>query len=215
MIQHIYILDLPSLGAFQLYGSTLSTHRLGKPQLTPTDPLTWPPLSRCMTHLERREPELVTAILDSEDAEQEAVHAQQDAAPQKDRELLRTRILDPGHLECEGNGCKRQNAINGRDDLRLEAELVAEASGEVADAALAIARDVRGLADVVEHVSRCEEQDGDQADSGPEIAVLEDWDDVGRCDGNYSDGAQCGCGNLRDFGPVGGAGDGGLGHVGG
>jgi hypothetical protein len=40
---------------------------------------------------------------------------------------------------------------------------------------------------VVEHVSASEEQDSDQTDSGPEVAVLDDWENVGRGDGQESE----------------------------
>lgn len=103
------------------------------------------PLYNNNSILERRQPELVTPILGAKHTEQEAVHAQQNATPKKDGKLLRTRILDPGHLERKGNGGKCQNTVHGSDDLRLEAELVAEASGEVVDAALAVAGYVGGL----------------------------------------------------------------------
>lgn len=60
------------------------------------------------------------------------------------------------------------------NDLSLETELVLEATSKVADAALAVGLNIGDLADVVEHVSAREEQDSDQADGGPEVAVLND-----------------------------------------
>ena len=62
---------------------------------------------------------------------------------------------------------------NSRHDLRLEAVLVLEAAREVADAAFAVARDVRDLADLVEHVAAGEEQDRDERDGRPHGAVLD------------------------------------------
>lgn len=76
---------------------------------------------------------------------------------------------------------------NGSNDLCLEAELVLETAGEVGETALAIVTSVGHLADVVEHVSAGEEQDKDQADSGPQVAVLDDGKDVGRSDGKECD----------------------------
>ena len=61
---------------------------------------------------------------------------------------------------------------NSRHDLRLEAVLVLEAARKVADAALAVARDVRDLPDLVEHVAAGEEQDRDERDGRPHGAVL-------------------------------------------
>jgi len=74
-------------------------------------------------------------------------------------------------------GMQRQHT-HGCDYLRLHAVLVLEATGKVADAALAVARDVGHVADVVEHVSAGEEQDRDQADGGPYIPAPQDRGDV-------------------------------------
>jgi hypothetical protein len=61
--------------------------------------------------------------------------------------------------------------------------LVLETAGEVGETTLAIVTSVGHLADVVEHVSTGEEQDKNQADGGPQVAVLDDRKDVGRSDG--------------------------------
>ena len=60
--------------------------------------------------------------------------------------------------------------------------MVLETAGEVGETALAIVTSIRHLADVVEHVSAGEEQDKNQADGGPQVAVLDDGKDVGRSD---------------------------------
>jgi hypothetical protein len=65
------------------------------------------------------------------------------------------------------------------NDLSLETELVLEAASEVANTALAISSNVGNLANVVEHVSAGKEQDSDQADGSPEVAVLDDREEVG------------------------------------
>lgn len=62
--------------------------------------------------------------------------------------------------------------------MSFETELVLEATSEVGNTALAVACNVRDLADVVEHVATGEEQDGDQADCGPEVAALKDGQSV-------------------------------------
>ena len=72
--------------------------------------------------------------------------------------------------------------------MSLETELVLETAGEVGETTLAIVASVGHLADVVEHVSTGEEQDKDQADGGPQVAVLDDWKDVGRGDGEECEG---------------------------
>ena len=63
------------------------------------------------TCLEGWQPELVSAVLLSEDAEKEAVHAKQDAAPEEDGELLSTRIGDARNFQGEGDSSERQDAI--------------------------------------------------------------------------------------------------------
>lgn len=73
--------------------------------------------------------------------------------------------------------------------MSLKTELVLETAGEVGETALAIVSSVGHLADVVEHVSASEEQDENQADGGPQVAVLDDGKDVGRSDGEESEDA--------------------------
>lgn len=75
-------------------------------------------------------------------------------------------------------------------DLSLHSELVRKASCEVGDAALAVPRHIRHFSDMVEHVSARKEQDGDQADPGPEITVLNHGQDVRLRDGDEGDQAE-------------------------
>lgn len=59
-------------------------------------------------------------------------------------------------------------------DLGLQAKLLLETGRNVANSTSSIASDIRNLADVVEHVSAGKEQDGDEADGGPEVSALKD-----------------------------------------
>lgn len=77
----------------------------------------------------------------------------------------------------------RRQHTNGSNDLCLETKLVLEAPGKVSDAALAVTGNVGDFSDVVEHVAGCEEENHDDADGGPEVAVLEEGEDVGTGDG--------------------------------
>lgn len=131
--------------------------------------------------LERGQPELVSTVLGSEDAEQEAVHAQQNATPKEYSELLSPRVRDAGDFERERDGRKSQDTIDRSDDLRLKTELVAEASSKVAKSTLSIALDIWCLPDVVEHVTAGEEQYSNQAECRPEVAVLQDRTNVRPC----------------------------------
>jgi hypothetical protein len=163
--------------------------------------------------LERRKPEAVAAVLHAEHAQQEAVHAQQDSAPEDDGELLGARVADAGHLDGKRDGSKGEDAVDGGNDLRLETELVAEAAGEVADTALTIARHIGRLADVVEHVAAREEQHGDQTEGGPQVAVLQHGDNVGPGNGEERHTAEYSCCDGHDLDVVDGARDLGPGCV--
>ena len=113
--------------------------------------------------------------------------------------MLLARIGHPRNLEGKANRGEGENTICKRwsvkrylagpnrsklthsgNDLCLETELVLEATGEVADTTLAISSNVRNLANVIEHVTAGEEQDHDQADGSPEVAVLDNGENVGR-----------------------------------
>ena len=57
------------------------------------------------------QPECVSTILHPEDTEEEAVHAEQDSAPQEDGNLLSSGIRDSRYLEGEGDRSERENTI--------------------------------------------------------------------------------------------------------
>lgn len=61
---------------------------------------------------------------------------------------------------------------------------------------------------MVEHVAAGEEEDGDQADGGPEVAALEDGEDIRSSDGEGGDGAEDGYGGGDDLDVVDRAGEG-------
>lgn len=71
---------------------------------------------------------------------------------------------------------------DGSHNLCLHAILVLETTGKVADAATAIGSDVGDFPDVVEHVAAGEQQDRDQADGSPDVAILDDGEDIWPCD---------------------------------
>lgn len=185
----------------QLFLRTQSAPHLLKPDLA--------------TGLEGRQPELVSTVLGAEDAEKEAVHAQQDAAPEKDGKLLRPGVSNAGNLEGKRDGREREDTIDGSNDLRLKTELVAEASGKIAESTFSIALNIWGLPDVVEHMSAGEEQHGDQAECSPQVAVLEHRRDIWPGDRDKRDATEHEDGHGADLDPVDGAGDGGLGSIGG
>jgi hypothetical protein len=91
------------------------------------------------------------------------------------------------------------------NDLSFETELILEAASEVADTALAISSDVGNLADVVEHVSAGEEQNSDQADGSPEVAVLDDREEVGCSDSQECEDTDDGSRDSDDLHIVDGA----------
>lgn len=77
------------------------------------------------------------------------------------------------------------------NDLSLHTILVLETIGKVADASLSITSHIRNLADVVEHVSAGEEQDGDEGNGGPDVAALDDGEYVGPGDVGKGEAAGC------------------------
>jgi hypothetical protein len=99
----------------------------------------------------------------------------------------------------------RRKLTHSSNDLGLETELVLETTGEVADTALAISSDVGNLADVVEHVSAGEEQNSDQADGSPEVAVLDDREEVGCSDSQECEDTDDGSRDSDDLHIVDGA----------
>ena len=61
--------------------------------------------------LERRQPEGVAAVLDSEDAEQEGVHAQKNGTPEEDSNLLSAGIGNTRYLESQADSGKGEDTI--------------------------------------------------------------------------------------------------------
>ena len=64
-----------------------------------------------LTLEERWQGEGVAAVLDAEDAEQEAVHDDHDTTPDEDGELLCLLIGNSRRLDGQCDGSKRQNAV--------------------------------------------------------------------------------------------------------
>lgn len=79
---------------------------------------------------------------------------------------------------------------HGSDNLCFQTKLVLEAASKVGETTLAVTRYIRNLPDVVEHVARSEEQDGNEGDGGPEVTVLEDGKDVWSSNGSEGDEAE-------------------------
>ena len=67
---------------------------------------------------------------------------------------------------------------------------------------------------MVEHVTAREEQYGDQAEGGPQVAVLQNGSNVRRCNGDKGDDTKNGGGHGDDLHPVDGTVDGRLGGIG-
>jgi hypothetical protein len=62
-------------------------------------------------HLEGRQPEGVTAVLDAESAEEVAVHGEHDKTPDKCSNTLSTRVCHTWDLESKRDGCKSKDGI--------------------------------------------------------------------------------------------------------
>lgn len=77
--------------------------------------------------------------------------------------------------------CNEEDHLTHRShNLRLHPKLILETSSKVADPALTIPSHIWHFANMVEHVSAREQQDRDQADRRPEVAVLNDGQNIWR-----------------------------------
>lgn len=63
--------------------------------------------------LERRQPERIPAVLDAKDAEQEAVHAQNDTSPDHDGDFLITWVGHARDFERQADSCEGKDAVYG------------------------------------------------------------------------------------------------------
>jgi hypothetical protein len=59
----------------------------------------------------RRQRERITAVLDAEDAEQEAVHEEHDCGPDHDHQLLALWVGDSRHLDGQGNDGEGEDTV--------------------------------------------------------------------------------------------------------
>ena len=71
-----------------------------------------------------------------------------------------------------------ERLTHSSNDLSFEAILVREPASKIAHTASSITSNIRNLSDVVEHVSTCEEKDGNQADSCPEVSILDNGQEI-------------------------------------
>ena len=81
------------------------------------------------------------------------------------------------------------------DNLSLHTELVGKSSSKIRNATFSISRHVRHLSDMIEHVSASKQKDSDQADSRPQIAILNDRHNVGVGDTEERNDAEEYCGD--------------------
>lgn len=75
-------------------------------------------------------------------------------------------------------------------DLGFQSKLVLEASCDIADAAMAISNNVWNFPNVVEHMTTNKEENGNQADGSPNVAVLNDRQHISRRTGQRSADAE-------------------------
>lgn len=74
----------------------------------------------------------------------------------------------------------RFQLTHGGDDLSFQPQLTLKATGKVSDPSFAVSGNVRNLANMVEHVSADEEEDGNHATSGPKVTALHNGKNVWR-----------------------------------
>jgi len=75
-------------------------------------------------------------------------------------------------------------------DLSLNAILILKPACKIADSTTAVASNVRDSSNVVKHVSASEEKNHDQADTSPQVAVLQEGHNVWVCHRNKREYAQ-------------------------
>ena len=80
-------------------------------------------------------------------------------------------------------------------NLRLQAILALEATGEVTDTPMSVPCDVGNFANMVEHVPTGEKQDRYQADTSPNISVLHERQHIRRCSHQCSTCTKNDCGH--------------------
>lgn len=85
---------------------------------------------------------------------------------------------------------RRRILTDCSDHLRLKTKLRLKPLSEICHASLAISRDVRRLPDTIEHITACESENGDQAESRPKIAMLNQGHDPRSSDYQQRDEAQ-------------------------
>ena len=95
-------------------------------------------------------------------------------------------------------------------DLSLHAILILESACEVTDSTTSIARYIRYLSDVIEHMPTCEQEDSNQAYSSPQIAILNHRRDVRIRHGDECKETQYNRDSNSDSCVIDGAGDGGI-----
>jgi hypothetical protein len=81
-------------------------------------------------------------------------------------------LLDERHI------WKSETLTHGCNDLSFQAVLIRKSPSEIAHTASSITGNVGDFSDVVEHMTTCEEKDSNQANSSPEVAILNDGQKV-------------------------------------
>ena len=61
--------------------------------------------------LERRQPERIPTILHSEDTHEETIHAEENAAPNDNGQLLGSSVFYPGYFERERDSGEREKSV--------------------------------------------------------------------------------------------------------
>lgn len=67
------------------------------------------------------------------------------------------------------------------DNLRLQAKLILESASNIRNAAFAVSGNIWNFTDVVEHVAADKEENSNHATGRPNVSVLNNGEDVGRC----------------------------------
>lgn len=118
-------------------------------------------LRREENQLTEHEREGVARVFKLEDLDKNTEDKRKHAHAHPHCRTLAQRVLNPGHNRNQSNRCSCQQRVQHSNDLCLQSKLVLESTRNKARATLLRRHRVRGVTDLVPHVSRDHHEDND------------------------------------------------------
>lgn len=113
------------------------------------------------------------------------------------------KVVSGDNAATVNHGCQRHT--DSGHDLSFQPKLILEAPCKITDPTPTVTADIRHPPDVIEHVSGCEQEHGDQAQTSPYITILDNGHGVRVGDGYERDEAKNGGCDGDKVDPVEGA----------